>query len=109
MRLARDIDVRSAASRGAARSRGRVSMIERAASTASVSETGFELTFQIDSSECESASRALLSITLSGAESVSAGSTSAQVGHVSRTCSEYFRPVLEVRSQSVAQGVTSLP
>src|SRR6185369_14230190 len=108
MRLARDIDVRSAWSRGAARSFGRVAITPRAASTARVSETGLWFTFQIDSSECESASSALLRRTLSGAESVSDGSTTACSGHDCSTCSEYFFGAPEVRSHSVAHGVTSL-
>ena len=88
---------------------GSVAITVRAASTASVSETGLEFTFQMDSSEWESASSAELRVTAAGAESVSDGSTSAASGHVCSVCSEYFLGVAELRSQSVAHGVTSLP
>src|SRR5262245_49410030 len=109
MRLARDIVVRRLRSPGAAINDGNVAMTARAAWTASVSETGLLCTFQIDSSECESASSALMRVTAAGAESVSSGSTSAASGHDSSTFSEYFFGAAELRSQSVAQGVASLP
>jgi len=82
-------------------------MTVRAAATAWVSETGLALTFQIDSSACDSASRPAASVGPAGSERASSGSTIAASGHVSRRCSEYFWPAS--RSQIVAHGVTSLP
>ena len=86
-----------------------MAITSRAAATACVSEIGFEFTFQIDSSECESASRPAASVGPAGSETVSSGSTTAASGQVSFRCSEYFFITPGVRSQTVAHGVTSLP
>ncbi len=98
---------RSAMLPGRALSCGSVATISRAAATAKVSETGFALTFQIDSSACESASSPLCSVTDAGSDSISSGSSNATAGQVCSRCSEYF--FCAPRSQMVAHGVTSLP
>ncbi len=72
-----------------------------------MSDTGLALTFQIDSSACDSASSPAASVGPAGSETVSSGSTMAAAGQVSGRNSEYLR--CAARSQIVAHGVTSLP
>ena len=86
---------------------GRHSRISVAALTAWLVETGLPFTFQMLSSEWESASRAVLTVNSRGIPSISSGSISASVAYKDRRDREYLRPVPV--SHTVAQLVTSLP
>ncbi|MNN56415.1 hypothetical protein D3C81_1713430 [compost metagenome] len=88
-------------------SKGRLARISRAAPKARLEETGLRLTFQIDSSACDSASRPLANVVDAGTLSISDASISAVCGQVHAQCSEYLLPA--AASHTVAHGVTSLP
>ena len=93
---------RSSMSRRFFISAGSVASTSRAAVTAWLSDTGFALTFQIDSSACDSASRPRRQRTARRAATASApGRRSPPRARSRGRCSEYFLPA--ARCQTVAQ------
>src|SRR6218665_2300642 len=71
-------------------SRGRQCMMSLAAEMANTSETGLALTFQIDSSACDSASSPVEMVMFRGRLDIRSGSTIAALGQVQSRCKEYF-------------------